>query len=137
MPQSTPTSQPTPIRPAADAGEGRRVIRSRPLEPLDPERRYVSPDQGHAGVLPGLFSWVGRHRRFKVTRGSFAPDGLRAPTHKHQQQARFQEYFELRGPGKVKFSDPDRAYLVLRNRVIFLVGLGATIVYALYWLLSV
>jgi len=106
------------------------------MEPLAPERRYVPPDAARAGLATGLFSWVSRRARVKVGRGCFTPDGLRAPTLRHRQQARFNEYFELRGAGKISFSDPSRELTIHRNRIIFLGILIAVVAYCFYWIAS-
>lgn len=120
----------------------RRVIKSRPLEPLDPERRYVQPEASRAGFAPHLFTWVfgaakpGREhgRKVKVTRGAFEPDGLRAPTQQHRKKARFNQYFEL-GTG-IKFPSVEltREDRIRRNRIIFFVSLAAVLVYGAFWL---
>lgn len=137
MKQSPPVSNAsTPGLDPVQAGK-RRVIKARPLEPLPPERKYVEPAAARAGLSLGLFSWVHRRTRVKVDRGCLPPDGLRAPTHQAQQQARFQGYFELRGAGKLHFPDPSREFTIHRNRVIFLGLLLAAVVYGLYWIASI
>lgn len=125
-------------------GQKRRVIKARSLEPLDPERRYVQPEASRVGFAPVFFSWArdvarpGREhgRRVKVNRGSFEPDGLRAPTQHHRKKARFNQYFEL-GTGikfqPVEISQEDR---ILRNRIFFFLTLAAVAGYCVYWLTS-
>jgi hypothetical protein len=122
----------------------RRVIKARPLEPLDPARRYVQPEAARVGFAPQLFSWVfgaakpGREhgRKVKVTRNAFEPDGLRAPTQQHRKQARFNQYFEL-GTGikfpSVEISREDR---IRRNRILFFLTLAGVVAYCVFWLLS-
>lgn len=127
-----------------DGLKRRRVVKARPLEPLDPERRYVQPEASRAGFAPSLFRWTwgvarqGREhgRKVKVSRGAFEPDGLRAPTQQHRKKARFNQYFEL-GTGikfpSVEISQEDR---IRRNRILFLLSLVGVAAYCAYWLLS-
>jgi hypothetical protein len=139
-----PQSSPDSVHSEVDGLKRRRVIKARSLEPLDPERRYVQPEASRVGFVPGFFSWTwgvakpGREhgRKVKVSRGSFEPDGLRAPTQHHRKKARFNQYFEL-GTGirmpSVEISQEDR---IRRNRIVFFVSLAAVIAYCAYWLLS-
>ncbi len=133
-----------PVPSDLDGLKRRRVIKARSLEPLDPDRRYVQPEASRVGMIPGLFSWSwgvakpGREhgRKVKVSRGSFEPDGLRAPTPQLRKKARFNQYFEL-GTGikfpAVEISHEDR---IRRNRIVFFVSLFAVISYCVYWLFS-
>lgn len=128
----------------AEPGTKRRVIKARPLEPLDPERRYVQPEASRVGFAPIFFSWArdvarpGREhgRKVKVGRSSFEPDGLKAPTQQHRRKAKFNQYFEL-GTGikfpSVELSQEDR---IRRNRILFFLTLAGVIAYCAYWLAS-
>lgn len=138
---STSTTS-TPVHAEAETLNKRRVIKARPLEPLATERRYVQPEASRVGFAPVFFSWArdvarpGREhgRKVKVHRGSFEPDGLRAPTQNHRKKVRFNQYFEL-GTGikfqPVELSQEDR---IRRNRILFFLMLAGVIGYCIYWL---
>lgn len=132
MPQSTQCPQNNKdLHSVEVTGQKRRMVKQPPLPPLDPGRRYVQAKTSNASVLVGFFF---RHRKFKVGKGSFGPDGLSAPTRKAREKFKFNEYFEL-GTG-IKVS-PEKApweLNVFRNRVVFFILIAVVLGYCLAWL---
>ncbi|MCC5847023.1 MAG: hypothetical protein JJU29_02935 [Verrucomicrobia bacterium] len=113
----------------------RRVIKSRSLEPLDPERRYVQPDTARVALCHGIFAWVRplHGRKVKVKNRGMESNGLSAPTVHSREKAKFNDYFELGTGIKIKPGNVNWELNVHRNRIIFLAATIAVVLYCIYW----
>ena len=119
------------------AAQKRRVIKSRPLEPLDPERRYVQPHTSRVALCTSVFSWMTpRWRKVDMRRRVAEPNGLNAPTPVSREKARFNQYFELGTGIRVRPGNVNWELNVHRNRVIFLLVLLGVILYCLHWVFA-
>lgn len=136
----TPTSaksRETSLDAVQVAAQKRRVVKARPMEPLDPERRYVQPHTSRVALCTSVFSWMTpRWRKVDMRRRVAEPNGLNAPTHHCRDKARFNEYFELGTGIRVRPGNVNWEMNVHRNRIIFLLVVLGVILYCLHWVFA-